>query len=121
MQYRFVDAVGHLGSETRVDELSKLRWEVFRWEDEKGHCAFEVCEEGRVGWGARREVGGRELEGGGDWGVVRGGTGWGIRGRGADEFNELQAEQREVQGCVCVKELYRRGLVSWNGLWQSVI
>jgi hypothetical protein len=121
MQYRFVDAVGHLGSEMRVDELSELRREVFGWENEEGHCAFEVGEEGRVGWGTRCEVGGRKLEGGGDGGMVRGGTVGGIRGGRADEFNELQAEEREVQGGVGVEELYARNWLAGTGWWQSVI
>ena len=49
----------------RVDELGELGREVLRWEDEEGHCAFEVSEEGGICGGAGGKVCGCEFESGG--------------------------------------------------------
>ena len=36
-----------------------------------------------------------------------------VGGGGADEFDELETEEGEVKGCVCVEELDRAWLAAW--------
>lgn len=92
-----VDALCDGAAEFGVDELAEGVGEGVEGEGEQGHCFFEVGEEGGVCGAAGGELFGGECEGGDDRAAGYGG--------GADQLNQLEAEESKVQGGVVVEQL----------------
>ena len=102
LQHGAVDALGHVDAQGRVELARERGRELARREDEQGHGLLEVVDEGRVQGRAGRQVRGGEGKGGRDVAVGRGGA-------GADQLEELQAEESEVEGGLAVEDLEGRG------------
>ena len=98
-----VDVSSDLAAEGGVEDLALLAVQLLRREQEQGHGAFKVGEEFGFGGGHGREVRAGEADGRED---LRAHLLSRRAGGQADQFDELETEEREVEGVVVVKELW---------------
>ena len=98
LEQSFVDLLRDVLAELGFEQRSKVGWDVFAGVDEKCHGAFEVVLELGVGGRTWSELSCGEVH---CWGRVV----VGVRVPGTDEFDELKAEQGEVEGVVSFEEL----------------